>query len=61
MVNKKLVQELGQYAPFDNCEWQIRVSGTTETDKRVMTFVDNLWGFEVTGGGDFPFLNLLLL
>lgn len=50
MVNKKLLQELGQYTPFDNCEWQIRVRGSTDHDKRTMTFVDNLWGFEVTGG-----------
>ena len=27
-------------------------AGTTVYDKRVMTFVDNLWGFEVTGGAD---------
>uniref|UniRef100_A0A336LR65 CSON000967 protein n=1 Tax=Culicoides sonorensis TaxID=179676 RepID=A0A336LR65_CULSO len=53
MVNtKQLLQELGQYAPFDNAEWQIRVRGSTDSDKRLMTFVDNLWGFEVTGGTD---------
>lgn len=51
MVNtKQLLQELGQYAPFENSEWQIRVRGSTDSDKRLMTFVDNLWGFEVTGG-----------
>lgn len=30
-------------------EYQLKYSGTTETDKRTMTFVDNLWGIEVTG------------
>ncbi|XP_050082657.1 uncharacterized protein LOC126569534 isoform X1 [Anopheles aquasalis] len=37
---------------FKNCEYHVRVSGTTELDRRVMSFVDNLWGFEVTGGID---------
>ncbi|XP_053698472.1 uncharacterized protein LOC128745422 [Sabethes cyaneus] len=37
---------------FANCQYHVRVSGTTELDKRVMSFVDNLWGFEVTGGVD---------
>lgn len=50
MVNKKMLEELGQYAPFENCDWEIRVKGTTDHDARVMTFVDNLWGFEITGG-----------
>lgn len=30
-------------------EYRLKYSGTTETDKRTMTFVDNLWGIEVTG------------
>ena len=30
-------------------EYKLKYSGTTETDKRTMTFVDNLWGIEVTG------------
>lgn len=37
---------------FKNCQYHVRVSGTTDLDKRVMSFVDNLWGFEVTGGVD---------
>ncbi|XP_055587332.1 uncharacterized protein LOC129739817 isoform X2 [Uranotaenia lowii] len=37
---------------FKNCQYHVRVSGTTAMDKRVMSFVDNLWGFEVTGGID---------
>lgn len=30
-------------------EYKLKFSGTSETDKRTMTFVDNLWGIEVTG------------
>lgn len=30
-------------------EYKLKYSGTTETDKRTMTFVDTLWGIEVTG------------
>lgn len=30
-------------------EYRLKYSGTTEIDKRVMTFIDNLWGIEVTG------------
>ncbi|XP_058812036.1 golgin subfamily A member 6-like protein 26 isoform X2 [Topomyia yanbarensis] len=37
---------------FKNCQYHVRVSGTTVLDKRIMSFVDNLWGFEVTGGVD---------
>jgi hypothetical protein len=33
-------------------EYKLKYSGTTDTDKRTMTFVDNLWGIEVTGGRD---------
>lgn len=38
--------------PFANTEYELRISGTVETDKRIMTFIDALWGFEVTGGSD---------
>lgn len=37
---------------FKNCDYELRISGTTERDPRIMSFVDNLWGFEVTGGVD---------
>lgn len=30
-------------------EYRLKYSGTTEIDKRVMTFIDKLWGIEVTG------------
>lgn len=37
---------------FDNSEYEIRISGTVDTDQRIMSFFDILWGFEVTGGSD---------
>lgn len=33
-------------------EYRYKYSGTTALDKRTMSFVDNLWGIEVTGGAD---------
>lgn len=30
----------------------LKIWGTAETDRRIMSFVDLLWGFEVTGGVD---------
>lgn len=38
--------------PFENVEYELRITYTLETDKRIMSFVDILWGFEVTGGID---------
>lgn len=37
---------------FDNVEYQLLVTYTVETDRRVMSFFDELWGIEVTGGVD---------
>lgn len=37
---------------FDNVEYELRITYTVETDRRIMSFVDTLWGFEVTGGID---------
>lgn len=37
---------------FDNVEYQLRITYTLETDRRIMSFVDSLWGIEVTGGID---------
>lgn len=31
---------------------ELKIWGTAETDKRIMSFVDILWGIEVTGGID---------
>ncbi|XP_031624477.1 uncharacterized protein LOC116341506 [Contarinia nasturtii] len=38
--------------PFDNCAFELRISGSSDDDQRLMSFVDILWGFEVTGGSD---------
>lgn len=35
-----------------NAEYRIQITHTIGTDKRIMSFVDVLWGFEVTGGFD---------
>lgn len=43
---------LKQPLPFDNTEYELRISGTVSTDQRIMSFIDVLWGFEVTGGSD---------
>lgn len=43
---------LKQPLPFANCEYEFRISGTVDTDIRIMSFVDTFWGFEVTGGSD---------
>lgn len=37
---------------FDNVEYELRITYTVETDRRIMSFVDALWGIEVTGGTD---------
>lgn len=45
----------GRYLPppaFDNAEYRVRITHTVATDRRIMSFVDVLWGFEVTGGYD---------
>lgn len=43
---------LKQPLPFENTEYELRISGTVSTDRRIMSFIDVLWGFEVTGGSD---------
>lgn len=35
-----------------NAEYKIQITHTISTDTRIMSFVDILWGFEVTGGFD---------
>jgi C-terminal processing protease CtpA/Prc len=65
MVDRKLSNAsasvmLPKLEGFDNIEYYLRITGTTQWDKRVMTFVDNLWGFEVTGGRDqFEYLTII--
>lgn len=45
------VRYMGRPA-IENAEWRVRLTHTLPTDKRIMSFVDVLWGFEVTGGYD---------
>lgn len=49
-VIRQLPKKL-QAEGFD-VEFKLKYSVTSETDKRTMTFVDNLWGIEVTGATD---------
>ncbi|KAJ6638340.1 PDZ and LIM domain protein 2 [Pseudolycoriella hygida] len=37
---------------FGNVEYKVLFTMSTTKDKRIMSFVDTLWGFEVTGGYD---------
>ncbi|GAB0094930.1 uncharacterized protein DMENIID0001_102560 [Sergentomyia squamirostris] len=37
---------------FGNVEYVMRISYTLKTDRRIMSFVDYLWGVEITGGID---------
>lgn len=49
-VDERFTEIIKQPPPFENCEYELRISGTVSTDKRIMSFVNYLWGFEVTGG-----------
>lgn len=51
-VDERFTEIIKQPLPFENCEYELRISGTVSTDKRIMSFVNYLWGFEVTGGRD---------
>lgn len=37
---------------FFNVELQKQITYTLSTDKRIMSFVDSMWGIEVSGGVD---------
>lgn len=37
---------------FDNVEYELQMTYTLETDRRIMSFYDAMWGMEVTGGID---------
>lgn len=41
-----------QPPPFENVDYGVRITHTVDTDMRIMSFVDTLWEFEVTGGKD---------
>lgn len=49
-----LVDKLKRDKPvaFDNVDYGVRITHTVDTDMRIMSFVDTLWDFEVTGGKD---------
>jgi hypothetical protein len=48
-VIKQLPKKRQKASEYFDIEYKLKYSGTTETDKRTMSFVDNLWGIEVTG------------
>lgn len=50
-ISEAVLRQLPQKKKAEgfDVEYRLKYSGTTETDKRTMTFVDNLWGIEVTG------------
>lgn len=37
---------------FDNVEYELQMTYTLETDRRIMSFYDCMWGMEVSGGVD---------
>jgi len=37
---------------FDNVEYELQMTYTLETDRRIMSFYDAMWGMEVSGGID---------
>lgn len=51
IIPEAVIRQLPQKRKAEgfDVEYRLKYSGTTETDKRTMTFVDNLWGIEVTG------------
>lgn len=51
---KDLLEKLKRDQPpaFDNADYGVRITHTLDTDMRIMSFVDTLWDFEVTGGKD---------
>lgn len=51
-IDPRIIRQLPKAPEGFDVEWKLKISGTVETDKRIMTFVDNLWGIEVTGGID---------
>lgn len=51
---KELLEKLRREKPpaFENADYGVRITHTVDTDMRIMSFVDTLWDFEVTGGKD---------
>ena len=59
-VIRQLPPKRQLHGGFD-IEYKLKYSGTAETDKRTMSFVDNLWGIEVTGAMQKKSINEKLL
>lgn len=51
-MDQRFTEITKQPLPFENCAYELRITGTKSTDKRIMSFVNLFWGFEVTGGTD---------
>lgn len=51
-VDERFSEIIKEPLPFENCEYELQITGTVSTDKRIMSFVNVFWGFEVTGGYD---------
>lgn len=52
IIDQRYSEIIKKPPPFENCEYVYRITGTVSTDKRIMSFVNTFWGFEVTGGSD---------
>lgn len=50
----ELLEKLRHEKPpaFENADYGVRITHTVDTDMRIMSFVDTMWDFEVTGGKD---------
>lgn len=48
-ISEAVLRQLPKACAGFDVEYKLKYSGTTDTDKRTMTFIDNLWGIEVTG------------
>uniref|UniRef100_A0A1L8DW96 Putative pdz domain-containing protein n=1 Tax=Nyssomyia neivai TaxID=330878 RepID=A0A1L8DW96_9DIPT len=52
MVIERKIVDYPVPPAFGNVEYIMRISYTLSTDRRTMSFIDYLWGIEVTGGVD---------
>lgn len=52
MINQRNKLPKYESDAFYNVEYQLRMTYTLETDRRIMSFVDRMWGIEVSGGRD---------
>lgn len=52
MLDSKIKVPKYDSEAFDNVEYELQMTYTLETDRRIMSFYDAMWGMEVTGGID---------